>query len=454
MTNDEKERKINLITEFRYGVIAELTNPYLHHGEIRRLIKEKAAREYDIPYSARKRISADCIRDWLYKFRKYGRSGLKPKIRNDFGTSRCLTKQEQDAFITFLESNPYLTARAVIKKLQDEGTIRSEISMSSLSRLVLASGLERTKRISKQAQEDTRKFDFFYPLECVQADCLHGPMIPDSQGKKRKAILIAFIDDATRRILYAQFSFSEQSISFEDGSKHILAAHGRIGRVYVDNGSTFVSAQTQRIFNTMSILIIHSRPGIPKGRGKVERLFRTLRDGFLRPLDITSVKGLGDLNARLASWIETEYHRTPHRGLSGKTPIDAWLEKTKYIVHLDPTIDLDMVYMHETTRKVYKDRTFTLNGKLYEAPVSLIGKKISVMYDPHPPVKKVFTYLHGNMVGEARLVDTYANTRVKRNSATHLISPKENGIELSAPDERSFPRGPVALNKIITGEEK
>jgi hypothetical protein len=44
MKIEEREAKINLITEFRYGVIAELTNPYLLRGEICRLIKEKAER--------------------------------------------------------------------------------------------------------------------------------------------------------------------------------------------------------------------------------------------------------------------------------------------------------------------------------------------------------------------------------------------------------------------------
>jgi putative transposase len=453
MKIEEREAKINLITEFRYGVIAELTNPYLLRGEICRLIKEKAEREYDIPYSNRRILSQDCIRDWLYKFRKYGRDGLKPKTRNDYGVSRCLTKQEQDVFISFLESHPYLTARATLKKLQSDGKIRSEISSSSLSRIIVALGLQREKRLAKKAHEDTRKFEFFYPLECVQADCLHGPAIPDANGKKQKAILIAFIDDATRRILYARFSHSEKSISFEDGSKHILKAHGRIGRIYVDNGSTFVSTQTKRIANILSILIIHSRPGIPKGRGKIERFFRTLRDGFLRPLDIDSVKGLGDLNARLQTWIETEYHRTPHRGLSGRTPIDVWLEKTKHIILMDPTINLEKVYMHETTRKVYKDRTFTLHGKLYEAPVSLIGKKISVFYDPHPPIKQVFVYSNGNLIDEAKLVDTYANSKIRRNTANHQISTNENGNISGFGEKEDIRIKPAAINSLMKGSK-
>ena len=60
---------------------------------------------------------------------------------------------------------------------------------------------------------------------------------------------LAFIDDATRRIVFAEFGTSERSLAFEKGLKHILSTHGRIGRAYVDNGFTFVSTQTQRILD-------------------------------------------------------------------------------------------------------------------------------------------------------------------------------------------------------------
>ena len=63
---------------------------------------------------------------------------------------------------------------------------------------------------------------------------MHGPVIPGPDGRSAKAILIAFIDDATRRIVHAEFSTSEHSLAFEKGIRHILLAHGRIGRLYVD----------------------------------------------------------------------------------------------------------------------------------------------------------------------------------------------------------------------------
>jgi hypothetical protein len=243
---------------------------------------------------------------------------------------------------------------------------------------------------------------------------MHGFPVPDDKGKFRKAILIAFIDDATRRIVYADFSHKEHSLAFEEGIKHILKAHGKIIRLYCDNGAPFISKQTKRILDILGILLSHSRPGKPAGRGKIERFFRTVRDSFLRILDKESVKSLGDLNARFRTWLESEYHRNPHKGLSGNTPLDAWLSKSKYIIPLDAGIHLDRVMLHEDKRKVYRDSTITLGGTLYEVPSILIGKTIKVYYNPHQKVKRLLVSYEGKEYGEAKIVDTYANTRVNR----------------------------------------
>lgn len=270
-----------------------------------------------------------------------------------------------------------------------------------------------------QQKDNTKqlKFSFKYPLECVQADMMHAFPVPDESGKLRKAILFAILDDATRRIVYASFSFRESSLEFEYGIRHVLLSHGRIGRIYVDNGSAFVSSETRRIMSILGIPLVHSGVGRASARGKIERYFRTTRDQFLRPLDKESIKSLADLNARYHTWLESEYHRSPHRGLGGKTPLDVWLENAHHIIHLDPTVNLDDVFMHEVKRLVYKDSTFTLDGILYEVPSFLRNKKIKLRFNPFLPVRRLEIIYDKKSYGEARIVDTYANTRVKRNTS-------------------------------------
>jgi len=53
----------------------------------------------------------------------------------------------------------------------------------------------------------------------------------------------------------------------------------------VDNGSPFVSGQLLRACAVLGIRLIHSRPGRPEGRGKIERAFRTIREQVLGELE-------------------------------------------------------------------------------------------------------------------------------------------------------------------------
>jgi transposase len=440
--SDQRRREIQ---EFRYSLIAELNNPYLEHGELKRLIAQKAEREYRIPYSTRTRVSRECIREWLQRFRKYGKEGLLPRTRSDLGEHRCLSPDEVSQLTEYLETHPQLTATACLRQLQKQGVIFSSISSSSLSRLVRALGLDRESRMELRRQKErSLKFDFHLPLECVQADDLVAFPVPDGTGKKRRAILMSFLDDATRRVLYADFSFTERSVQFEAGIRHILKAHGRIGMLYVDHGAPFVSQQTKRILDILGIVIVHSTVRRPQGRGKQERYHRTVREQFLRPLDPESIRGLGDLNTRFRTWLESEYHRSPHRGLGGRTPLDAWLENSRYIVQLDPSIDLEEACLHEQTRRVYKDSTLTVDGILYEVPSQLIGKRVRLLYDPRMPLKRLQVMFEGVSYGEARVVDSYANTRVKRNLlSSGSFTPQEDPPGATAEDQPKPPTTPA-----------
>jgi putative transposase len=419
--NEEKELKNKTIIDFRYGIIAELLNPYLNRAERRKLIKEKVKRKYDIPFSNRRTISFATLMAWLSVYKKYGKDGLAPKNRSDLGKCKCLNRKEESILLCYLEKHPEVPATTAVKKLRREGKITSDISKSSLSRFIISHGMQRKNRLQEKADELQLKFDFEYPLECVQADIFHAFNLPDKKGKKKKVKLIVFLDDATRRVLYCNLSFSEEAVEFEKGIKHILVSHGRIGMIYVDNGSTFIALQTKRILSILGISIVHSTVRRPKGRGKIERFFRTSNDSFFRPLDIGKIKDVEELNIKYREWVECEYHRTPHRGLLNKTPITAWLEKAHHIIHLDPAINLDEVFKHEEKRKVYNDSTIWVAGRLYEVPSHLIGKKIIIRFNPLQPAKDIRISYDGKFYGEAKLVDAFSNRKVKRSKNKNLL---------------------------------
>ena len=51
---------------FRYGLIADLLHLPVGDRSLHARLREKAAREYDIPGTLRRRVAAETLRDWLY----------------------------------------------------------------------------------------------------------------------------------------------------------------------------------------------------------------------------------------------------------------------------------------------------------------------------------------------------------------------------------------------------
>jgi len=414
MIQNHKIEQNREIAGFRYSLIAELTNENLSSLEIRKLIREKAGRTYQIPYSTKTRITVKSLKNWLSRFKSNGIEGLMPKVRDDYGISKNLTQEEQDFFIDYLSKRPYLTAKAAFLECQKQGRIKNDISSSSLSRLVLSHGMDKKSRMNQAKKQISLKYNFKYPLECVQSDFMHAFNVSDGKGKKRKAKLLTLMDDATRRILYAAFTFYETAAEFEKGLKSVLLMHGKIHRVYTDNGPSFVSDETKRILSVLGIPITHSRPYRPQGKAKQERFYRTFREQFLRPLEQEKIESLEQLNVLMRNWLECEYHRSPHSGLSGMTPLDAWLKETRHIIAVDPSIDLEEVFLHQTKRRIYQDSTFYFGAKIYEVPSGLIGKNVIIKFDVQNPNCDLKVYLDGQYICKARILDSYANSKIYR----------------------------------------
>jgi len=82
MTTEQQEQKAQRIMDFRYSIIAELLNPYLSRNDRRALMRQKAERPYEIPYSNRNRITVECIKKWTRTFQRFGKEGLRPKPRS------------------------------------------------------------------------------------------------------------------------------------------------------------------------------------------------------------------------------------------------------------------------------------------------------------------------------------------------------------------------------------
>ena len=155
--------------------------------------------------------------------------------------------------------------------------------------------------------------------------------------------------------------------------------YGTIGLLVVDNGSAFVAANTKAAMKDLGIAYINPPKGPKELRGTIERVFGTMAQGLLPRLTgrtFSDVVEKGDYNAEsltalnvedvceaLIRWVVDIYHRTPHRGLSGSTPQEAWQQLTeKYGVTPPPDLRTRrLVFGTKTTRKVGKHGVRVLN---------------------------------------------------------------------------------------------
>ena len=67
--------------------------------------------------------------------------------------------------------------------------------------------------------------------------------------------------------------------------RQAVAARGPAIRLYMDNAKIYRSPQLARISASIGMLIVHTPPYQPEGRGKIERFFRSCREQFLNNLD-------------------------------------------------------------------------------------------------------------------------------------------------------------------------
>ena len=195
-------------------------------------------------------------------------------------------------------------------------------------------------------------------------------------------------------------------------------------RLYVDNGAVYRSHHLALVCAKLGITLIHSRPYVPQGRGKIERFFRTVRMQLMPALSPADIVNIDALNRRLWTFIESEYHQRPHKGLDGETPLDKWAQASDEIRLPEPGADIAGLFLFEEKRKVARDRTVSLRGILYEVDAMLVGQTVTLRFAPTQPGRPVEVWHKGRKVELAKKVDAYANCFVKRDHTTKALEPQ------------------------------
>ncbi len=418
---DPKSEKIAL---FRYGLIAPLVLEALPRGELSRRALEIASRQYDIPCSKRTSVCVDTLLHWAARYRQGGFEALAPQPRQDRGQSRVITPQIAGLIERLKRENPHRTGTTLLRELAlSSGQNALEVSASTLYRFLKQRGLTERQLL---APAPHKKFEAQFSNQIWQSDMLFGPYVQRPGGGKMQVFLHAVLDDASRLIPHAQFYPNQGLDAALDCLRQAVAARGVPVRLYVDNAKIYRSPQLARIAASIGILVVHTPPYQPEGRGKIERYFRRVREQFLANLDRKQPLSLQNLNTRLWAWIDNDYHGSEHTAL-GTTPLLRWQRDIEQIRLLSAATALRPLFFYRVDRLVRKDCTFLLQNRFFEAPPHLAGQTIEVRFDPLDTLQ-VEIYFQGQSQGSARIVDPVVNAQLPSSKPKETPEPEPTGI--------------------------
>ena len=405
-------KAVDPVALFRLSVLGPLVSrDRLERGELQQIIRALALREYAIPGSRRRLIGEKTIEAWYYAWRREGIEGLIPKRRNDRGRSKLPTAV-QEAVLAAKRDNPRRSIRQLWHLLESSGKVaRGSLSRSAIHRLLQQHGLSR---LAAPLPEEHRRFVAEHANAIWYGDVMHGPSVT-VKGRNRKVYLVTLMDDASRLIAHSAFCTGETALDIEGVLKQAVLKRGLPGKLVVDNGAAYRATTLQGICARLDIRLIYCRPYAPEGKGKLERWHRTFREHFLAELDVSRLKALDDLNARLWAWIEQVYHQRPHGGLNGQTPLERYQQDLPKIRLLgQKATRLDELFHHRLNRKVRKDGTVSYQGRDFEVPYEQSGKTVQLVVDPHAGKVVGVEDAQGYALGAVTPLDTLANAQRRR----------------------------------------
>lgn len=417
-TNDTLEPKDHAerVALFRAQVLGPLTCTQLDRGEQAALLRELSERRYRPPGAKITRTySVPTLERWLRRYRKGGLEALRPEPRAT-GHAQALTEQQRELILEIRRERPGASVTLILRTLEAEGRIeRGVVKPAAVRRLLVAHGLGRQSRSRRgTADRERRRWQVEKPSQLWHADVCHGPALVGEDGKQNIPLRIhGFLDDASRFVPTLAARSSEREVDMLELFIAALRMHGRPRALYLDNGSTYRGELLALACARLNIRLIHAKPHDPQARGKMERFWRTLREGCLDYIDVRA--SLHDVQVKLLAFLDRHYHQAAHASLVGKSPAKVWAERERNVVGDD---ELERALTVRADRQVRGDGTLAVGGQDWELEDSfLAGRKLTIARSFVDLQRPPWIEHEGKRL-VLRLVDPIANGRQRRTASS------------------------------------
>lgn len=381
---------------FRNSVIGALVVREFAHGELRAELEALSAQRLRPPGADSTRCYAiPTLERWYYACKKSGPEALLPKPRADKGHGRKLSPELRELLCDIRTENRSASVPLILSTLQEEGLMSKDAASSQVVRKLFAErGLSRISARAASNDEPQQgprmrlKWVAAHPGALWHGDVCHFSILDG--GVKKPVRIHAHLDDASRDIMGIEAFWTEREQDMLALFIDALRRHGPPDALYLDNGSTYRGEVLATACQRLGILLLHPKPHDPRARGKMERFWRTLREGLL---DFCQGEmSLSELNTRLRAFVENRYRRAPHAGLLGRSP------ESVYRAHRrTDAFDEDKLRMAlevRESRRVGQDNIVRVGGVAWELDQGFLAGKIvtvvrSMLTPDAPPAVEI-----------------------------------------------------------------
>ncbi len=400
MIASEKER----VAMFRYGVIAALVCRAMENKHAERAVRRQILqREWIFPDGSMQKVAERTLRYWLGRYRKYGLDGLYDGLRKDRkskGRYRAIAETVLGRAEELRKEIPERSAKTILELLKAEGIDTSVIAERSLQRHLKLRNATRAKL--KGTQKLHERWEQLYANDLWHGDTAHAVWLPDptNPNKMRRTKLIIFVDDASRVCTHAEFYFDERLPSLIDTFSKAILKRGKPRRLLLDNAYIFHSTTLEVMCAELETELSFCRPRRPQGKGKVERLIKTIKESFVLEANAAGFTNLAELNEAFRGWLG-KYHATKHSEID-ETPESRWKKDESKLIAVTPE-HLRRALMLRTTRKVQEETgTIYLDGLEYVCSREVAGMTVEVRW--HVDYSEwIEIWIDGRYVETARL---------------------------------------------------
>jgi putative transposase len=308
--SEEFENRKNEVALRRYAAVNFIEQKLREGLGVIAAIRLAALRPWpddDGHYSA-----ARTLEDYWYAWKSGGFAALQPKSRRDEGAFRKLSAEVGQWLLSQVSQHPEIPLKVLYERWTQAG--KQLPSLRTIYRFLRSKGYDAASlRRGRLESGPTKAFEAPFVNDLWMTDFSPGPKL-NIEGKVLATHLCLILDDHSRLITGASYYLTADSYAFHQTLKEAVQRRGIPYKLSTDQGKAFTNKHTQIICANLGIRLLHAKPYAAFSKGKVERCFYTLQQGFESTLKLPDnrAQSLKELNDKLAHWIQTVYHLRAH----------------------------------------------------------------------------------------------------------------------------------------------